>query len=851
MIDLKVCAAFGMTNDRLRAIFTAQPTDAFDKIKEGETAEERSERLKKKRQNEMDCALRERWRRYIQTRNEEGIVRSLQNWKKYAACDLTWDTSVITRMTMPLQMYAQGKIDVERACSLLREVQGGERFIKEKSDKTLEVDVPRFFETNINIVKSVITRRWAAQKNKFNELWPFYKYEARSTGLVAKCRADVLSQRTDIMADQYGYRNHDMQCLRDAMLYAHCVDFVRTGWEIEEQYQESNPLADPPDPRDVKAVVTKQGVGWFNPHPSRVYWDNARPLQSLNHDDLAFIGFWDICRYSQIENDPNYFNRDHIGYTGKFWGPGGPYATFTNYFTYYNYTVTPPYVGEVNPANENDRTSFIGTYSGTKADATVFITNYYEKVNPKAMGIADYPFDVWVRLVCASDSTVIYAEVLPSSPGAVLSINESDNRQVNTSMAMDLMAYQDQLTNLTTHLMLLCQIEVFKVFGINKDLFASDDIEVIKKKLGAKNWYADPLVVVYSMSALQEMKIVADVSKAITIAEAHQGQSISQIFEAIIKLISIVEKLFALSPAEQGQPAPREISATEVNAIESTTSSIYSSISDDVDQFRAAKKRIIYESLVNCQKGDIVCPVKDRYTEKTIKAAGFSVKQGENEDFRDDAKRYTIIGSPKFLNHDYIFTTRDGSERPVNTQAANTLVQLLGQILSSPMIAQACGKEKIFEIFNEIFRQSGAGLDLNLQLKEGESNDFGPDDMAQMKQMVQGLAQGTNQLAQQMQRVVQEVQDLENFKKDQETHIKATNIMAKQVQNNTKDIAKIEGMHGDIQKRLVESIQYDKAPPSVQAQIEQQAGLVPAPAAERLAMIEAQKKTPANGVPKK
>jgi hypothetical protein len=838
MIDLKILEAFGTTDARLKEIFTTVPDDEADRPRKGESKEEKTKRLERSRRSKRDLDIRNKFEKKLMSRIEEGIINSLKHWRMYAAVDLAFDSSVINKATIPLLMFAQGKINVERCAQVLSECSNGEQYLKrDDNKKVIGVDIPKFVETEVNLLRSIILRRHAAQKNKFNNLWPFYKYEARSTGLAAKLRADVLSQRMDMMTDQFDYRHHDAQCGLDALLYGHSLDFPACAWMVEKQYERKSFDG---DPKDVNEIIIKEGVPWFNPHPSRKFWDNAFPLCSINTDTgCQFIGFWDVPRFSEIDDNPAYFNKSVIGWSRKFWGDGGINQTYADYFTNYTYTILPPQTGTIDPSKPNDRKSLVGWYSGSHRDCSVFVTNYFERIVPKDFGCGDYPHPVWVRFVVAGDNTVIFAQLYPSTPAAYLGINERDSRQVNISMAMDLLTYNQHMSNLVTRLMMLCQIESFKAIGINIDALGEEgasrdkQLKEIRSALKAENWWASPLVYEFSLAKFQELGVKPD--EIIKISEAKTSNSISTIFEAMVKLVQLVERLMALSPNEQGQPAPREISATEVNEIASTTSSIYSSISDDIDEFRAAKKRILYESLICCGVGTVVCPVKDRYTAKTIKEAGFDPMVNEDENFVGSiAKRYTVIGTKRKLIHDYIFTSRDGSERPVNTQAANTLVQLLGQVLAVPSVAQAAGKEKIYNIFNEIFRLSGAGIDLNLELSEGEDNSLGQDEMGQIREVVGNLQQIIQQLAKQVENDSTSLEKQELINRDQEQQLKHVNQLAAQVQKNAEDIQKIFGKHSEIQKRLTESINYKDAPPSIQAQLEVQAGLTPAPLAERV-----------------
>lgn len=863
MIDYQILEAFNSTNSRLREILTAVPPNN-NNIPRGESKKDKEARIEREQQAARDVITREKLRRRIQSRIEAGITQGLRNWKKFAAVDLAWDTSTISDQSLPLMLFAQGKINVERVVNLL----GGPAeacktgFVKAgKEQGQYEVDLPRFVQTEVNLVRSIITRRHGAQKVKFGELWPYYKYEPRSTGLVAKCRADVLSQRMDQMADQYGYREHESQVMLDGFLYAQQLDVVESKWNVEKQMRKTDVSAKVEKTADggvsgVETDITKEGLGWINPHPSRSFWDNAYPLATLNTDTgCSYFGFWDVFRFSHIDDNPFYFNKDRVGWTGRFWGPNGIYQQYQSYFTHYLYSIIPPLAGEVDPSAANDRKTNVATYNTLKTDASVLVANYYERLVPKDWGIGEYPWPVWVRFVVTQDSTAVFAEILPSTPAAVLLMNCRDSRQMNLSMGMNLLGYQQQMTNLLTHLMLLCQVELFKAIGINKDLFEEPELDRIKAQLKGRNWASEPVIYAASFSRLEQDHGIK-AQDAIAIAETHQGASISSIFEAMLKLVQMVEKLEALSQNEQGQPAPHEITATESQEISNTTSSVYGSISNDIDSYRAAKKRICYEALVACHEGNITCPVKDRYTAKTIQAAGFQIKQGEDEDYRGDVKRTTVIGSRMTLMHDYIFTTRDGAERPVNTQSANTLVQLISQVLSNPTVAQACGKSKIFELFNEVFRLSGAGVDLNLELKEGESNDLGPDEMAQMKQTVEQLTQMMQQLGGHVQQNSKDLADQEQMNADQQEAIKHLSALADQVKTLAQDRAQEKVQKNGVQTKLIESLSYKDAPPAIRRQLEAQAGFTPASQEEHNAEVgalkEAAKPKPAtNGAAKK
>ena len=128
---------------------------------------------------------------------------------------------------------------------------------------------------------------------------------------------------------------------------------------------------------------------------------------------------------------------------------------------------------------------------------------------------------------------------------------------------------------------------------------------------------------------------------------------------------------------------------------------------------RAAMKKVLYEHLVTCSNDKFIVPIKGRYSEQIIREAGFDVEVSGD----GGMTKRNVIGSPQNLVYEYLFGARDGAERARDTQSAQTLGQMLMQLLQVPDMAQALGRERIFNMFNEIFRLSGAH-DLKLETDE-------------------------------------------------------------------------------------------------------------------------------------
>lgn len=808
MVDLAILQKFDCTQDRLRQVFTAKPPA------EGATPEE-AEKARK------DLGYREAIEKEIQGRLQEHVAFSLKNYQLYAAADVAYDTSVITKANIPLMLYAQGKIDVKEASTALSRIPDSSKYVS-RDATNIRVDLPKFLEVNVNLCRSIVDRRLAAQAVKYGNLWPYYKYEARGTSQVSKLRADCMSQRSDIMADQFDHRHHEVQVMRDMFKYGHCVDFVRSAWEAAHHWKGS-----PEGPEALKSEVTKEGLCFVNPHPSRVFWDASEPLASINSDiGCSYIGFWDVARYSSVSNNPAYWNRDSVSWTATMWDMLMAYQSYLSQF--YD-TITPPtkFMNTTDIAGDNDRKNYVGLYSSEMTDAGVMVTQYYRKLIPKNYGLGDYPYEVWMRFVVGGDKTVIYAEFLPSTPACYYGLNEDDNRMCNVSMVHQLMPFQDQMTNLFTWLMEVVRADLIKIINVNTDAFDGDDkknLKDLRERLKNFNLSCAPIINEVSLNKLSEMGI--NPASAVQIVETRgSGNLITEIVVAMSRVIEMAEKLTNVSQNEQGQPAPREISATETNAIAATTNNVYQFIGDAIDEGRAAKKRIIYESVVNCSEAQLVLPVEGRYTRKTVNSAGFDVveDESETESERKGSSRVTVIGTAKKLEHDYIFTSRDGSERNVNTHAANTIMQLVGQLMAMPAIVQAVGKEKLYEMINEVFRLSGAAVDLKLEVAEGEDSGFGSDAVAQMQQLLGAVMQQMQALAEAVKQNSTDLASQTAVNQQQEQAIASMQSLAELVKKNSADIQSLQ--QPEEKPKVV--IPYKEAPEDVKRQMELDAGFIP------------------------
>jgi hypothetical protein len=779
MHDLKILEQCGCGQNRLRTIFTAEaPTEkAHQGLPAGSSPAEAlttagtrevtyhgesDAPAEPKSGPRSDWEIRKDFEKRVRDRVLTGIATGIDNTRPLQAVDIAWDAPPIQKETIPLLLWAQGKIKhkdlVSYLNSTLSPTEAAKFLQKDPKSNEVEVQIPRICETSVNLVRSGVTRRHAALAGLWDNLWPLLRYDPRGTDEVASLRADALTQRVDIMADDYNYRHFLSQCDRDKLLYTNSLIFPRSAWDRKTsvRWKKTNTPGGEQAKDGTEPYVVREGVDCVNPHPSRWFWDLSAPLANVNTDNgPGYLGYWDIVPYGTLLKG-DYYNTKKV-VVSEGWAQLLKRQSW--YFAQYfqpcvlNY----PALGTcTDPALRNDRTGAIGLYSANDHDKGVLLTQYFEKINPKVEGIGDYDNDVWIRLTAAGDGTIVAAEFMPSLPACYGAINANDNRLANASLAMELLPYQDMASNIVTTMWEQVRRSFTQLWLLNKDVLGKELCEKIEKDAKNQAWWLDPQVMACSFSQLTEQLAPGggfNLNGVVATITVQLGNAVGQALSALGQVLALVDRLVNSSPNELGQPNPREVSSREVQEISTTTQAIYSFYNEGPREQRAAFKRLLYESLVCCGSETVEMPVLSRYRKKTIEAAGFKVVadiDAEDDDLLPEMTR--IRGHVGSLNFSYYFDSRDGAERASNTQGAQVLQQFLVGLLQIEGVAQALGKERLFKMLNIIGRMVGAPDEFQIQLNDGEDEELptaaGAEGLPpQVQQAVAELMQNMQQLA--------------------------------------------------------------------------------------------------------
>lgn len=774
MIDPETLAHFGTSNQQLRVVFS-QPIggelteiaqQAFDRetrdIEKKREAPFTTAELKKRKKDFLDRLndSRKCFEDRLRSRIQDGRTWNFSTYRFFMAADMAWNAPPITQEQVPIMAWAMGKIslkecyaEVKSACDTESEAR---KYFKFDKGKLTAVNEERLTDISINLVRPYLRRSVAALSNKYNDLSPFLKYQPRVRSLVGKLRGDLISQRVDVMSDQFGYEHLHTQMARGMFLHSWSVALKETDWTIEKQMSRVEDESKEGG-FSFKPRITREGVRYVAPHPTRVFYDQGAPLSRLNYDDgPQHIGYWDIVRYQDIAHDPAYFNRDTIPFTTSANSAINRYSAFFNY--YYDKSIKVKTAGSSNAAEGVQRDNVKAFFSTDKADEPLWLTHYYEKLVPKDHGLGKYDYPVWIHVVVAGDDTVVYAEWLHSSrPGFVYSYDEADNQVLSVSKALDILPYQETVTNLFSQLLYLMRLQSLLLLIVDADIVPKAIREQIKNLVEGNKLLGGTHIIEKTFQEESVWEQTYTQKKPLEIVQANVSNVINELMKGISSTIGMLEKNMMMSPNEMGAFNERETSASEVVEVANTSNALNGFKSEGVDEGRQALKTICYESYIAKGSPEVKLTVQERYPDEVIKAAGFKVEPlADGYELENDA--HFLTGTKTSLIHEYTFNSRDGTERTVSTESAKVIMELMRYILSSEIALKAFvetyGMEQITASISEVFRLAGSPLTLKMPAAFSDRKLL--DSMAD-KEKEDAVKQALQQIARQLQQVQQAI----------------------------------------------------------------------------------------------
>ncbi|HYE32126.1 MAG TPA: hypothetical protein VEH27_11905 [Methylomirabilota bacterium] len=715
MVDLRVLKKRGITTESLKTIFTS----------------------------EKPSAQIETLTRRIQARIQDGRSRNFSEYKVYAAIDEIWD-SPFRQVPEALTRALEGQKVDPKALMNAAQDWGLTHLIEDERDpKTRKptgrkaINVPSFFKVTVPLVRAYLTIRLAKLVTDRN-LDPMFKFEPIRSTPMERIRCELITQRVNLMCQQFNYMDDLRQRILHMLLYTNAVAFIQEEWFEEKQTH----LTEAGE--EVERIV-REGLRYHLPHPTRTFWDRSQPLSTLNSDSgCEYCGYWRVRRYGDIKRNMKLWNTDRIAIS-----PDDVLSANKAYFsTVYPCVMAWPTSTESGKSldRENQSQWF---YNSSFEDTAVLLTEYFEKLNPKENGLGDYDHDVWFRFVVAGDTTVMYCAPLPGAPGIAYTGDVDESRSLNPSLAMEILPYQDQVSNLLTQQLLAVKQNLANLTFVDTDIVNEEDIQRITNE-GERHFRGLNMVRFSGKNMSRQLTSVKDAFGSVRFP---QLDTVS-IGTAITVVLNILERVLVMSAQEVAAAASHEQTAEELRNIAQSTSTRLALTAMPVDRGNDAWKRQLYTYLMAYGEEEVYAslPGDSELTQETLNRLGLTVEEHPaTKQGRTLVKGKKSKLQPVATQIELFASTRDGNDRVNNSAMATVMTQFLAQVLQNPGLAQALGPDQAIELLNKCLEFMGVPRDFKLvnKLPEGagagvtaeQIKEFVDQQIAQVLQQVQQLTQ--------------------------------------------------------------------------------------------------------------
>ena len=713
MVDIELLKARGVTQEALRKAFSCKPDDQKDIKKEDLS------RIK---------ALHDR----IRSRIQEGMTRNLMesSWRPIYAIDLAYDTPFRQINPTLLQSLTDSKWDGKEQSSndVFKKVTGLglDSFIVDEKDSDGKptgkkmLNAPSFFNLLVPLVKSYVTMRRAAIVNRHNQT-PFMKYEPVKTTTLRKLQCEALTDRTQVMSEQYSFFEVFDQCVLKTLQYGTQLQFIADEWDSEKQLKKAtaddvankvkNAKGEECKEGDEIELVTKEGLRYKLPHPSRTFRDLAFPQYTYNSDSGAmFSGYWEIARYKDLLNRGFWnVNAVSIGNTSII---DANTAFFQSVYSSCKLTIPvldsggAAAAGVGTTSTDSERKLALNFYGSDNYDQGVLVSHYFEKLVPSENGLGDYPYPVWFRFDLAGDGmTVMYATPLPGGATIYYGYDPDDSRVQNSSFALEVLPFQDHFGMMLSQIILTAKQNLANISFINEDLISKDWIERIRN-FGESIFRTINLIPVPFKKLTKMQTKVAEASESFTLPKGNTAE----LTNVLKTILDVCDRVMQISNIELAQSASHEQSAEEVRTLTGSTSNRLDFTATPIEKAKNAWKRQIYLYTMAYGDKDFYAhiPSEPPLTAEELKKLGFTyADEGTFLAGRDKFRRIKVDKAKAAHNLWEFASDRDDTDRVDDAKMAIAMGQIIQPLIQNPLLLQSLGADQIIEIANKIGQKAG------------------------------------------------------------------------------------------------------------------------------------------------
>lgn len=635
-----------------------------------------------------------------------GIDRNRKDYRLFKAMDWSYDSPFYQVSYTQLRGLINDNPDSKKVMSMINSwglthllpvvVENGKECCNADGSKKRAVNLPVFFNIFVPIVMAYITIRWAKLFNDRN-LIPFFKYEPVQFTKENRLRCEVITQVVQRMSSWFDYPADSKQTILQTLLYGFCINFPREAWFVEKQEDEAG-----------KEKIIREGLRFNMPHPSRVYYDLYHRLSSLNSNSgCCYTGYWELCRYKEIYDNPMYWNKKRISYGAHDWFDMGVRDFLSEVFPCGMSFPTAESDG-VGGVGALDRQSEAGYYSDGNANSATLLTQDFRRIIPKDYGLGTYEYPVWFRFVFASDSAVIWAEPLAYDRFPTYAYDADFNRSRFRSLALEVMPFQDHISNFLTNWIVAVKQNLINPIFFDKEMVSTEAVTTLENR-GLKELAGREFI---PYSATQNYRFNKDQRDAFHAPQLTHHNT-SELATLISGVLNMLDRIMQLSPQEIGQPASHEQTAEETRVIAGNTSNRVTFTATFIDDGDYAKKVMLYDGLMAHGDEEITVGISSAFASteaefnKLLKTLGFTIDDKSTYDPQNPEDMPKVTAKKSALRIEAFASTRDGSNRINNPAIADAMSKIVLAIAGNPFLIQSVGTVQLVELINQLIVASG------------------------------------------------------------------------------------------------------------------------------------------------
>jgi hypothetical protein len=704
MVDLKALEKAGYSDDKLKKLFTA------------DSRKEKIQKLVELNSKRID----------------DEVVRNLREAPIYQAIDRAYDisrTSVTYALVNDLLSRGSSATDVLRAledtgdAKRLREMlvpamdETGAVVKDKDGNPVMRLDVPVFVQVFLPLVSAYIGARWARLWGQRDQ-YPLFKYEPVRLTRLNQVRCAIINSLIERMSTDMGYRDDLRSAIQQMLKYGKCILMPQEAYYVEEQIDREG---------DVKRV--REGVRFEIAHPGRAFIDKAHRATAANYNTgPTYGGYWTVKRWGEVNDDDTLWNMDRVNY-----GYSDDMISMWS-----KWRIFEPCALKFPTATSGipqDRLDDAFRYNEANEDDGVTLVAFFHRIIPNDFGLYDYEYPVWHRFLFAGPNTVVHVEPVPYNPLVAFLYDHDVNSAATRSLALELMPFQDQLSNLLSQYLLSVRNNLERIVFWNSDIIERDYIERIRS-------YGERRITGTTYIPFSRREMVFAQQDKRDAFETYQfpPQNTQELSAAMSALMGMADRFVGFTAQETGGAASHEQSAHEVKVSDLYATSKQKLTSSFVGSAIQNMKVLVYEAKMQYGEDEVsaeidIDGIEPEQLKEVVKELGYKVENKE-----DGRLKLEVSGEKTPLEMDAFASEREGEDRMQDAKISAAMIQTFSSMFANPALVQEVGVPQLVSMFNDILHYAGVPLDFRLRIKEQPEKNGQPDP-EQIKQQLAAMAQ--------------------------------------------------------------------------------------------------------------